>query len=30
MSIAAVREWEIPMDHVVSGARVLTLDLGTP
>ena len=28
MSIAAVREWEIPMDHVVSGARVLTLDLG--
>ena len=30
MSIAAVREWEVPVDHVVSGARVLNLDLGTP
>ena len=30
MSTAAVREWEVPVDHVVSGARVLTLDLGTP
>ena len=29
MSTAAVREWEVPLDHVVSGSRVLTLDLGT-
>lgn len=29
LSTAAVREWEVPLDHVVSGARVLTLDLGT-
>ena len=25
---ATVREWSIPMDHVVSGSRVLTIDLG--
>lgn len=30
LSTAAVREWEVPLDHVVSGARVLTLDLGPP
>ena len=30
MSTAAVREWEVPLDHVVSGARVLNLDLGPP
>ena len=25
---AVVREWSIPLDHVVSGLRVLTIDLG--
>ena len=25
---ATVREWSIPLDHVVSGSRVLTIDLG--
>jgi hypothetical protein len=25
---AVVREWSIPLDHVVSGSRVLTIDLG--
>ena len=30
MSTATMREWEVPVDHVVSGARVLNLDLGTP
>ena len=25
---AIVREWSIPLDHVVSGSRVLTIDLG--
>ena len=29
LSTAAVREWEVPLDRVVSGSRVLTLDLGT-
>ena len=27
---AIVREWSIPLDHVVSGSRVLTIDLDTP
>ena len=27
---ATVREWSIPLDHVVSGSRVLTIDLGRP
>ena len=27
---AIVREWSIPLDHVVSGSRVLTIDLGSP
>jgi hypothetical protein len=27
---AVVREWSIPLDHLVSGSRVLTIDLGTP
>ena len=26
---AIVREWSIPLDYVVSGSRVLTIDLGT-
>ena len=30
MSSAALREWEVPLDRVVSGARVLDLDLGSP
>ena len=30
MSSAALREWEVPLDRVVSGARVLDLDLGRP
>jgi len=25
---AVIREWSIPLDHVVSGSRVLTIDLG--
>ena len=29
MSSAALREWEVPLDRVVSGARVLELDLGS-
>ena len=29
MSSAALREWEVPLDRVVSGARVLDLDLGS-
>ena len=27
---ATVREWSIPLDHVVSGSRTLTIDLGEP
>ena len=27
---AIVREWSLPLDHVVSGSRVLTIDLGRP
>ena len=27
---ATVREWSLPLDHVVSGSRVLTIDLGNP
>ena len=27
---ATVREWSLPLDHVVSGSRVLTIDLGRP
>ena len=27
---AAVREWSIPLDHVVSGSRTLTIDLDRP
>ncbi len=30
MSSAALREWEVPLDRVVTGARVLDLDLGSP
>lgn len=29
MSSVAVREWEVPLDHVATGARVLDLDLGS-
>ena len=29
MSTAALREWEVPLDRVVSGARVIDLDLGS-
>ena len=29
MNSAALREWEVPLDRVVSGARVLDLDLGS-
>ena len=29
MSSAAMREWEVPLDHVATGARVIDLDLGS-
>ena len=29
MSTAALREWEVPLDRVATGARVLDLDLGS-
>jgi hypothetical protein len=30
MRNAALREWSIPLEHVVSGSRILTVDLGRP
>jgi len=30
LSNTAVREWSIPLDHVVSGSRTLTIDLTRP
>ena len=27
---AVVGEWSVPLDHVISGSRVLTIDLDTP